>query len=154
MNSLKCTVSGANIAITGYGRISKQLSRLFCSLGAKVTIAARKDGDLALAETLGYNTVRISGENWSKPLAHGYDIIFNTVPHKIFNRDFLLEVDKSTLLVELASVPGGFDIPAVHELGSNICWAPSLPGKYAPESAGRLIADSIIEIISKEVDGI
>ncbi|MBR2387287.1 MAG: hypothetical protein IKB02_00820 [Clostridia bacterium] len=150
MNTLSHTISGASIGIAGFGRISKQLSRLFSALGAKVTVAARKDSDLAFAETLGYKTVKIEGEHWSEPLTCGYDMIFNTVPHMIFNKEFLEKVDKSTVLVELASVPGGFDLAAVHELSSNISWAPSLPGKYAPESAGELIADSIIKIISRE----
>ncbi len=150
MNTLCRTVSGANIAITGFGRISKQLARLFSALGARVTVAARKDSDLAFAETFLYETVKIEGESWSNHLASGYDIIFNTVPNMIFNRIFLEKIDKKTMLVELASVPGGFDLCAAHELGSNISWAPSLPGKYAPESAGELIADSIIKIISEE----
>ncbi len=150
MNTLCRTVSGAHVAITGFGRISKQLARLFSSLGAHVTVAARKVSDLAFAETLGYRTVKIEGECWSSSLADGYDMIFNTVPYRIFNREFLERIDKNTALVELASVPGGFDLGAAHELGSNISWAPSLPGKYAPESAGELIADSIIKIISEE----
>lgn len=150
MNTLCHTVSGSNIAVTGFGRISKQLSRLLLCLGASVTVAARKDSDLAFAETLGYRTVKIEGESWCGCLTSGYDMIFNTVPHKIFNRDFLEKIDKKTVLVELASVPGGFDLAAAHELTSNISWAPSLPGKYAPESAGELIADSIIKIINEE----
>ena len=150
MNTLSRTVSGAKIAITGFGRISKQLARLFASLGAFVTIAARKDGDLAYAETLRYKTVKIEGDGWCESLTDGYDMIFNTVPHRIMGRDFLETIDKKTVLVELASVPGGFDLVAAHELGSNISWAPSLPGKYAPESAGELIAESIIKIINEE----
>ena len=68
----------------------------------------------------------------------------------IFDRDFLCKVDRDTLLVELASVPGGFDICAARELGANISWALSLPGKYAPESAGAIIAESVLKIL-KEV---
>ena len=154
MNSLSKNVCGARVAITGFGRIAKQLSRLFHALGASVTVAARKDGDLAFAGTLGYSCVKIEGQRWSDALLCGYDIVYNTVPHTIFDRDFLRSVDKKTLLVELASVPGGFDICAAQELGTNITWALSLPGKYAPESAGAIIAECAELLIAGEVSDI
>ena len=147
MNSLSKNICGARVAVTGFGRIAKQLSRLLASLGAHVTVAARKDSALAFAETLGYSCLKIEGERWSDALTGGYDIIFNTVPHTIFDRAFLLSVDKKTLLIELASVPGGFDITAAQELGSNISWALSLPGKYAPESAGEIIFECVMKLL-------
>ena len=151
MNNLNKCIGESKIAITGFGRISKQLSRLLFALGADVTVAARKDSDLAFAETLGYSTLKIGGERWCDPLRKGYDVIYNTVPHTIFDRKFLDSVSKKTLIVELASVPGGFDICAAQELGTNISWALSLPGKYAPESAGALIGKCICELIAREV---
>ena len=154
MNSLSKNICGARVAVTGFGRIAKQLSRLLHSLGAHVTVAARKESDLAYAETLGYSCLKIEGERWNDALVHGYDIVYNTVPHRIFDREFLLAVDKKTLLVELASVPGGFDICAAQEFGTNISWALSLPGKYAPESAGAIIAECVESVVSKEVCGI
>ena len=81
----------------------------------------------------------------------GYNIIYNTVPSVIFGRDFLSKVDRDTLLIELASVPGGFDICAARELGANISWALSLPGKYAPESAGAIIAENVLKILGEVV---
>lgn len=152
MNTLSRTVSGSKIAVTGFGKIAKQLSRLLFALGANVTVAARKESDLSFAETYGYKPLKIEGNKWCDPLLDGYDMIFNTVPHRIFDRAFLEKVNKKTALVELASVPGGFDLGAAHELGSNISWASSLPGKYAPESAGELIADSILKIIKEEAE--
>ena len=154
MNSLSKNVCGARVAVTGFGRIAKHLARLLSLLGASVTVAARNDADLAFAGTLGYSYVKIAGERWSDALTCGYDIVFNTVPHTIFDREFLCSVDKKTLLVELASVPGGFDICAAQELGTNISWALSLPGKYAPESAGAIIAECVEALIAKEVEGV
>ena len=151
MNTLSKNISSARVAVTGFGRISKHLSRLLHILGAEVCVAARKDSDLAFAESLGYSSIKIAGERWSDGLCRGYDVIYNTVPHTIFDRKFLEKVDKKTFIVELASVPGGFDICAAQELRSNISWALSLPGKYAPESAGTLIAECVEKIISGEV---
>ena len=147
LNSLTVNLKDANVAVTGFGRISKHLCRLLSLIGARVTVAARKQRDIAWAETLGYQTVHINKDGWSDALASGYHIIYNTVPSVIFDRDFLGKVNGDTLLVELASVPGGFDVCAARELGANISWALSLPGKYAPESAGNIIAESVLKIL-------
>ena len=84
-------------------------------------------------------------------MARGYDVIFNTVPFWLFGRDFLEKVDSETVLIELASAPGGIDVCAAKELRSNVLWAASLPGKYAPQSAGLLIASCVEDILKREV---
>jgi dipicolinate synthase subunit A len=51
------------------------------------------------------------------------------------------------LIIELASSPGGVDVCAARELCANVMWAPSLPGKYAPESAGRIICECVLDVL-------
>lgn len=148
MNNLKRNIRGASFAITGYGRISRTLTELLIKLGAKVCVLARKESDLAWARLAGANAVRLNGEGIAA-LTQGYDIIFNTVPSWLFFEDFLLKVDSHTLIIDLASSPGGIDVSAAKKLSSKVLWASSLPGKYAPESAGQLIAHCIIKIISE-----
>ena len=155
MNSLDKEIKGAKIAITGYGRIAKHLCALLKAIGANVTVAARKESDLVWAESVGARVLPIGTEaELKKALAElesGYDIIYNTVPSWLFDRSFLERVCKKTFIIELASAPGGIDVCAAKELGSNVLWATSLPGKYAPESAGRLIGDCVDRILEKEV---
>lgn len=151
MNSLTKNLCGARVAVTGFGRISKHLVRLLLSLGARVTVAARKSEDLAWAESLGCETLRLREGASPVALLHGFDVIYNTVPHWLFGREFLEKADRSTFLIDLASVPGGVDICAAKELRANVLWATSLPGKYAPESAGGLIASCVGEILREEV---
>ena len=152
MNSLDKNICGAKIAITGYGRIAKHLEKLFLCLGADVTVAARKDSDLAWACSHGCSVLKL-GEGKEEniyELSDGYDVIYNTVPQKLFDEEFLKQVNKSTYIIDLASLPGGVDIRAAKELGSNVLWAASLPGKYAPKSAGMIIASCVRDILTKE----
>jgi dipicolinate synthase subunit A len=153
MEKLERTVYGSDFAITGYGRIAKQLAALLLSLGGKVTVCARKESDLAWAELSGCRTLKINSENKDgiEPLLFGYDVIFNTVPAWLFDASALERIDKRTLLIELASTPGGIDVLAAKRLHSNVLWAASLPGKYAPESAGELIADCVRKFLDGEV---
>ena len=148
MNNLRRNIRGAHFAITGYGRISRTLTELLLKLGGKVTVLARKESDLAWARLAGADTKRINAESIIS-LAHGYDIIFNTVPTWLFLEDFLLLVDDKTLIIDLASAPGGVDVSAAKRLSANVLWASSLPGKYAPDSAGELICSCIKDIVSE-----
>ena len=65
------------------------------------------------------------------------EIVFNTVPGPVFTAAVPLP-EQTALYVELASVPGytAQGIPA----GVRVLQAGSLPGKYAPQAAGRAIA--------------
>ena len=152
MNNIPKTVRDSRFAITGYGRISKQLVELLRGVGAEVTVLARKERDLASAELSGCRTIDLGSDIHEaiKPLCHGYDVIFNTVPSLIFEREFLESVDSRTLMIELASAPGGIDVSAARTLGSRVLWASALPGKYAPQSAGELIAECVEKILRKE----
>ena len=155
MNSLEKCVRDARLVITGTGRISRLLADLLVRIGADVTVVARNLDSLTYFELMGCKVRQIKeGGAWSKDFRHGYDIIFNTVPAWLFDRGFLENADKKLLIIELASAPGGVDICAARELSSNVLWASSLPGKYAPHSAGALIAECILERLSKEEVGI
>ena len=153
MNSLNKRLGEARFAITGSGRISHFLVHILRRLGANVTVAARKVESLTYFAVDGCDTLLIRNDDrdserrWYATLQHGYDIIFNTVPAWLFDRDFLEGVDKEVLIIELASSPGGVDVCAARELSSNVMWAPSLPGKYAPESAGKIISECVLEVL-------
>ena len=151
MNSLDKCVRDSRLVITGTGRIARLLADLLTRIGAEVTVAARNTDSLTYFEIMGCETLKIEeGTPWNRRFLKGYDIIFNTVPSWLFDRSFLEDADKKMLIIELASAPGGVDICAARELSSNILWASSLPGKYAPYSAGVLIAECIADILLRE----
>lgn len=146
MQEMSRTIYQSRCLVTGYGRIAKILSRYLHALGADVTVAARKINDLTWAHTQGYGTVHIKDM-----LLDGstFDVIFNTVPSKIFDCQKLRSVNKDCIIIDLASKPGGIDFAVAKELGVKVIWALSLPGKVAPISAGDIIYETIMTIISE-----
>lgn len=138
---------GSEVLILGFGRIGKVLARKMAGLSARVTCAARKDEDLAWIKAYGHMATNINtiGENLSK-----YDIIMNTVPHLILNKERLQYVKEDCLLIDLASNPGGIDKKEAKNRNMKLIWALALPGKVAPITTAEFIKDTIYNVL-KEV---
>ena len=139
-------IHGSEVLILGFGRIGKVLARKMAGLSAKVTCAARKDEDLAWIRAYGHKETNINalGENLSQ-----YDIILNTVPHLVLNKERLQYVKKDALLIDLASNPGGIDKKEAKELKLKLVWALALPGKVAPVTTAEFIKDTIYNILKE-----
>lgn len=135
---------GSEVLILGFGRIGKVLARKLAGLSVKVTCAARKDEDLAWIEAYGHKSLNINnlGEN-----LRTFDIIINTVPHIILTEQKLEYVKKETLLIDLASNPGGIDKKTIKDRNLKFVWALSLPGKVAPTTSAEFIKNTIYNIL-------
>ena len=124
---LKTTFAESPVLILGWGRIGKCLSKLLSDMGCPVTVAARNSRDRAMLEALGYKSTDFSQV---PGILNRYKVLLNTVP------DLPLHIHNETIIaIDLASYPG--------MRGDHVIQARGLPGKYAPESSGKLIADTI-----------
>ncbi len=140
MNHLDVTLHGASVCVLGFGRIGKALCRPLTALGAKVTAVSRKDRDRALSEIYG---CRAADYESLPALAGEFDVIFNTVPSTVLDEGVLSAVKKDAFVIDLASKPGGVDQDAALRHNVKVIAALSLPGKVAPVTAGRIIADCL-----------
>ncbi len=143
MRELPITLHGASALVIGYGRIGKVLSRLLSRLGVTVTASARKPSDIAWIRADGYMSTE-TGKLCELLKEQRYDVIFNTVPHTVLGEAELAAIPRGTLIVDLASKPGGVDIPTADKMRHNVIWALSLPGKVAPVTSGKIIAGAVI----------
>ncbi|MCI6402187.1 MAG: dipicolinate synthase subunit DpsA [Candidatus Fimivicinus sp.] len=149
IEELPITVHGSHALVTGYGRTSKTVCTLLRALGAQVTVAARKQEDLAWARVEGMQGVFYE----ELPACAGaFDYVVNTVPALVLGRPVLEKLKADCLLVEIASAPGGIDVKTAGACGLKIVKASSLPGKVAPKTAGKIISDTIQNVI-REGDG-
>ena len=146
MREYEGTISGSKCLVAGFGRIGKILAHKLVLFGANVTVSARKPSDLAYVKALGYNALNTENLRTVKR----FDIAFNTIPRLIFDRELLMNTDTNTLIIDLASLPGGVDFEAAEKLGIYAVRALSLPGKCAPKTAGEIIKTTVFDII-KEV---
>lgn len=136
----------SNILVLGFGRIGKILSNMLKGLGANVACEARKNSDLAWIKAYGYEPIPIANlkDNLSR-----FDIIINTIPYIILDKDNLENVRKDALIIDLASNPGGVDKEAIKEKQIKFVWALSLPGKVAPITSAEFIKETLYNIFNE-----
>ena len=137
---------GSRVLVTGWGRMAKILALRLYALGALVTVAARKDGDRAMARALGLDSCDFDG---IYEQAEEFDFVANTVPARVLEDDLLALLRPDAVLLELASPPGGFDAEQARSLGLPVLAAPGLPGVYAPYTAAELMRETIYTVISE-----
>lgn len=146
LDELKTTLWKLPVLVIGYGRIGKVLARILKSMGAEVTVTARKFSDLAWIDVDGYpfaHTCEI------EPIANNFKLVFNTVPSLVLNEAVLLRLKRDCIIIDLASKPGGVDFETAKRLALKTVWALSLPGKTAPVTAGAIMFDAIQNIDSE-----
>lgn len=141
-------VGGSKILIIGWGRVAKACAALFKAMGAKVAVSARKESALAQIRDCGFEPA-----GFIDPEAlESADVVVNTVPATVLFKDQLCRIKNGGWILELASKPYGVDFDAAESLGITVNVASGIPGKYTPESAGRLMAQSVINNIKKGGD--
>ena len=137
---------GSNILVMGFGRIGKILSNMLKGLGAKVSCEARKNSDLAWIKAYGYEPVPLTE---LKEELQKFDLIINTIPYIVLDKDNLENVREDALVIDLASNPGGVDREAIKEKQIKFIWALSLPGKVAPITSAEFIKETLYNIFSE-----
>ena len=148
MSATEHSLKDAACAIMGYGRIGMALGNMLKAFNADVTVWARREESLTLAMENGLKAKKLSPS--TSTIAQNSTIIFNTVPERIFSNEALLSMSPQTVLIELASLPGGFDPDIASQCEIKLINGRGLPPKYAPRSAGKILADTIIQHINQE----
>jgi len=146
ISEMPITLFESNVLVVGFGRIGKVLSEKLKLLGANVTVSARKCADFAWIEEKGLKSIH-TDKLYDK--VETFDLIVNTVPSRVFDEMTLNKVNKNALLLDLSSKPGGVDFESAKKLGKNVIWALSLPGKTAPITSGKIIKETIVNILSE-----
>lgn len=148
MEKTSFTVDNSTCLVLGFGRVAQALALRLFMLGAEVTVGARNPQQLAAAKALGYQPLPLSS------LAEGLaqtDVVFNTIPALVLPAALLEKTLPGTLVIDLASAPGGVDFEAADRLGITAILALGLPGKVAPRTAGQILATKLPGLIKQEL---
>lgn len=121
------TIWESGFLVLGYGRVGRAVARRLVLLGG------HGDAPLTALPTL----------------LPGFDAVINTIPAPVLPRALLQQLPGGALIIDLASLPGGTDFAAAEELGLHAEHALALPGRCAPQTAGALIAQTVLAILEE-----
>lgn len=134
----------SRVLVTGCGRVAKILIDRLNALKCDLTVSARSSRDFAYLDALGIKYIHTN--NICKN-ACNFDIIFNTIDVPIF-----VDFDglKNCYLYDL-STKGCLDFEKAKEKNINAKKLPGIPGKIAPITAGKIIAQTVNQLIGEWV---
>ncbi|WP_066320678.1 dipicolinic acid synthetase subunit A [Bacillus sp. FJAT-29814] len=138
------TIHGSNVTVLGLGRCGMSIARAFHALGAKVKVGARKSEHLARITEMGLKPFHL--DNTEKEVTDT-DILINTIPLLIVTPAVIAKLPPHTLVIDIASKPGGTDFRYAEKRGIKALLAPSLPGIVAPKTAGQILADVLTQLL-------
>lgn len=144
MEETNYTLTGKKALILGFGRVGKVLANKLAKFGLDVYCEARKETDLAWIRAYGYKDIKL--EDMKNHLCK-MNIIFNTIPTKILDKSTLILLNKNTLIIDLASAPGGVDYEVANKLGIKAILASALPGKVAPLTTAEYLQEFVKKVI-------
>lgn len=138
-----------NAAVLGYGRCGRAICRTLSANDMSLTVVTRKPTETVFYENKNSKVININA--FSEKIAD-YDIIINTIPYNILDKDTMKKLSKRNLYIEIASKPYGFNINEIDKCIFRYILAESLPGRFTPTSAGANIADTVIEIMKEDMN--
>ncbi|MBS4172568.1 dipicolinic acid synthetase subunit A [Bacillus sp. FJAT-49736] len=142
------TIHGSTVAVLGLGRVGMSVARSFHHLGAKVKVGARKSEHLARITEMGLVPFHLNDIDKE---VRDIDICINTIPHLVVNASVIQKMPTHTLIIDLASKPGGTDFRYAEKRGIKALLAPSLPGIVAPKSAGQILGNVLAQLLEEDV---
>lgn len=142
MEQMDVTVHSSSVLVLGFGRVGLTVARVFRAVGGDVTVGIRSSTNAARVHEMGMNS--LFTEELQQNVG-AFQLIINTIPHLILDSPVISNMNEETVIIDLASKPGGTDfsyakkkeITAIHALG--------IPGNVAPKTAGKVIADVFLD---------
>jgi dipicolinate synthase subunit A len=143
------TIHGSNVTILGLGRVGMSTARVFHALGAKVQVGARKSEHIARITEMGLTPFQLDEIT---QYIKDCDICINTIPHQVLTASVISKLPAHTLIIDLASKPGGTDFRYAEKRGIKALLAPSLPGIVAPKTAGNILAGVLSQLLIEDYE--
>ncbi|MGI5891498.1 MAG: dipicolinate synthase subunit DpsA [Bacillota bacterium] len=134
--------------IIGYGKVGKALALRLQALGMQLIVVDKEKEALVEAQKSGFSVMQ---KKFCPDIADQIDFIFNTAPAPTITPEIINKLKKHTLILDIASSPGGTDFEAAKARGIKAILASGLPGKYSPYFIGQILTKVYVPIIEKKL---
>jgi len=144
------TIHGSTCMVLGIGRTGLTMARTLKGIGARVKVGVRRAEHIARAYEMGFEPFDLKDLTEQ---AVDVDVLFNTIPVMVVTSRVIANLPHRAVIIDLASAPGGTDFRFAEKRGIKALLAPGLPGIVAPKSAGRIIANTLCQLIQEDAQG-
>lgn len=127
----------SRILVLGYGHCAQPIISYLLAFHAKVSVGLR---NASLKEEIEERGCQYTDLNH---LDMNQDIIINTIPHVIIDKEKIDRMSQHCFVIDIASYPYGIDHHYALSKGHHCQILPSIPCRYAYGYAGAMIADVI-----------
>ena len=129
---------GSRCLIIGFGKCGEILARKLRGLDCHVWVSTRDELAKAKAYAHGYQ----EHSSYSN-----YDFVFNTAPALVITPAVIDQLRPDTVIIDIASKPGGCDFNYCIQKGITAKHCPGLPGKYSPKTSAEIIFEQITKTL-------
>lgn len=136
----------SNVCITGYGRVSKALSKRLYPLCNELIVYNNPSINYIYTKV---DNIKSRTLNKFYTEAKYFDVIINTIPTLILDKKVLDSINPNkTLILDLASLPGGVDFSYAKNIGIKTFHYLGVPAKISSKSASNAIFNFVKKIIN------
>ena len=134
------SIAGQKMLVTGYGCCGMRIAKILKKLGADVVVAARRESVRAQIVSDGFRACDFIG---IKDVIGDVQTVINTVPAMVITEELIRKMSTESLIIDIASKPGGTDFEAASRHGITAKLSLGLPGIYTTTSSAELLKDAI-----------
>lgn len=140
------TIHSSKVIVAGFGRVGHTVANKFSALGAEVSVVTKSLRELARITEMRLNGIPL--EAFSE-CVDDCDLLINTIPADVITQEVIEKLPAHTVIIDLASKPGGTDFEFAKKRGIKAILAKSLPGVVAPKTAGEILAQVIKQVLQE-----
>lgn len=137
----------SSCAVLGYGKCGSTLVHYLKGISCNVSVFTDPAIERSFASITADNCGTLKDFQMK---AKEFAFIFNTIPAAVVTDQIMRHMNHSTVIIDIASAPGGVDYEAAKKHSVKAFHCLGLPGKYAPYSSAKAIKETIEAILSRE----
>ena len=130
----------SRILVIGYGKTGRAITERLKGFSPLLSVSARNPRDFADLQFQGINSINTADIHKHRGK---FSIVFNTVDIKF--SESVANALRGTLFLDISTF-GGFEYGEAEKHGIEYKKLPGLPGVCAPRSAGKIIAETVINL--------
>lgn len=134
------SLAGQQMLVTGYGACGSKIAKIFADLGADVIVAARRE---SVRKQVIEDGLRSCDFLEIEHVIGEMHTVINTVPTLVITEELISRMSTDSLIIDIASKPGGTDFEAASRYGITAKLSLGLPGIYTTTSSAKLLRDAI-----------